>query len=220
MELYPALWVLLAAFAALVVYTIFMLFIMYAVFTNIIIASLLPWKLPHAQSRVDLFIEAVRKKFFVSTKGSMPVFRTRFRGSGNFHSGSHSFRLECEFSHHESGNYQVVAYVTDFQPAPMYPGVDSTKRLRIHENGVATSPAVGPVPPGSGPSRSWHLPAGARVSCRIQRTLSGADRRPTPRTQSSFGPDSNPRAAMRGCAAARRPCPPPILQTSGFARAA
>jgi hypothetical protein len=33
---------------------------------------------------------------------------------------------------------RALAYIADFQQAPMYPGVEVNKRLRLHENGVVS----------------------------------------------------------------------------------
>lgn len=134
-ELYPALWVLLLALAMFFVSLIFMLLgFLCSITTSPIFNDLLilSSKLLSTQSRARLFIEAGRGKFISRSFGHAIGATIISLAAAQVWTWHASFLIA------NPAIIKWVAYVTDFQFADRYPGTDSKKRLRLHENGVVS----------------------------------------------------------------------------------
>jgi hypothetical protein len=134
-ELYPALWLLLMSFALLAVSLILFLLTAlcivstYPIFNDLLLLSS---KLLAAQSKMRSFIESGRDQFISKAFGHFvgAVFVSL--------AAAYVWDLHAKFLTENPAIIRWAAYATDFHQSKNYPGVDSNKKLRLHENGVVS----------------------------------------------------------------------------------
>ena len=134
-ELYPALWLILLSFSLLVASLILLLLTAlcivstYPIFNDLL---LLASKFLSAQSKMRSFIESGRDQFISRALGHVmgAIFVSL--------AAAVVWDLHSKFLLDNSAIIRWVAYATDFHQSKSYPGVDSTKKLRLHENGVVS----------------------------------------------------------------------------------
>jgi hypothetical protein len=134
-ELYPALWLLIVSFALLAVSLIILLLTVLCMMSNHPILNdllRLAAKLLAAQSKMRLFIESGREKFVSRAFGHLmgAIFASL--------AAAYAWNLHEKFLMDNSAIIRWTAYLTDFHHSKNYPGVDSSKKIRLHENGVVS----------------------------------------------------------------------------------
>jgi hypothetical protein len=134
-ELYPALWLLLVSFALLAVSLILLLLTVLCMMSTQPIINdllLLASKLLAAQSKMRSFIESGRDQFISRAFGHVmgAIFVSL--------AAAYVWDLHAKFLIDNSAIIRWAAYATDFHHSKNYPGVDSSKKLRLHENGVVS----------------------------------------------------------------------------------
>jgi hypothetical protein len=133
--LYPALWLLLLASVLLVVSLAFFLLAFFCILSTYPLLNtplLLISKLLSTQSKIRLFMELGRNQFSSNAVGHFmgAIFiALPAAGAGALHA---KFLLE------NPAFIRWIAYATDFHEAKNFLGVDRTKKLRLHENGVVS----------------------------------------------------------------------------------
>jgi hypothetical protein len=134
LELYPALWALLVAFALI---GVFMSFLLFGMLCAIIIQLIGFLNMLVKPSRARLFIQVGTTKF-IFLKFIFLSLAHAFGAAIISIAAASAWDWNAKFLMKNPEIIKWVAYVSDFQLAAKYPGIDSNKRLRLHENGVVS----------------------------------------------------------------------------------
>lgn len=134
-ELYPALWFLLlsvALFAVSLILFLLTVLCMMSSYPFINDMLLLASKLLSSQSKMRSFIESGRDRFISRAFGHVmgAIFVALAAGG--------VWDLHARFLLDNPNIIRWAAYATDFYQSKNFPGVDSSKKLRLHENGVVS----------------------------------------------------------------------------------
>lgn len=134
-ELYPALWFLLLSVALFAVSLIFFLLTVLCMMSSYPFINdmlLLASKLLSSQSKMRSFVESGRDRFISRAFGHVmgAMFVAIAAGA--------VWDLHARFLLDNPNVIRWAAYATDFYQAKNFPGVDSSKKLRLHENGVVS----------------------------------------------------------------------------------
>jgi hypothetical protein len=135
LELYPALWLLLVAFASLFASLILLLLAVLCMLSTYPVLNdlfLLASKLLAAQSKMRSFIESGRRRFISRAFGH--AMGATFASLA----AAYVWDLHAKFLTENPAVIRWTAYATDFHYSRSYPGIDSGKKLRLHENGVVS----------------------------------------------------------------------------------
>ena len=133
--LYPALWFFLLSFVFLVVSVgVFLLAFLCIISTYPVLNTplLLVSRLLSPKSKIRLFIESGRNQFISKALGHfLGAIFSSLAVAG-------ILDMHAQFLGGNSALIRWVAYSVDFHEAKNFPGVDRTKKLRLHENGVVS----------------------------------------------------------------------------------
>ena len=133
--LYPALWLFLLSFVFLVVSVGFFLLAFSCIISTYPVLNtplLLVSRLLSPKSKIRLFIESGRNQFISKALGHfLGAIFSSLAATG-------VLGMHAQFLGDNSALIRWVAYGVDFHEAKNFPGVDRTKKLRLHENGVVS----------------------------------------------------------------------------------
>lgn len=134
-ELYPALWLLTMTCVGMLVSAIFLMSAGLCTLSKHPLlndALLLGTRFLAPDSTTRAFIESGRDRFFIRALG-------HYLGSLVIAlCAAYAFDVHAQFLREHLQLIRWVAYATDFQFAPNYPGIDGGKKVRLHENGVVS----------------------------------------------------------------------------------
>lgn len=130
---YPAMWLLVLSFIALLLVIVFTLTSYLLQWTTLPLIDetlmLFGKAFPAESSSRNFFIEGRRRSASSLNRhsyGALVIFAFALLGCGFYVSSTEKF----------SPAVRWIAYAADFQWAPMYPGIDAKKRFRLMDNGV------------------------------------------------------------------------------------